>query len=255
MRRRMKQLRGGALRIFTAVYGIVIAVGATLVARDPSYFGNVGFLVLGTLLGIYPVFILEEIKRAREAKNLAKALFHELARAAGRCCFDFEEPWGRYVNTPVQMAIFRALKFVPDPPVIYPAVAPQIALLKDEAAQAIIDFYFSLDAWRRDLENATAEYQRVGGMELTPKDVKFLAKRLQQTLSPGKRALEALAPDIAAADEIERNALKEPDATFADKHPNAGKTIRERIAILLGTSELPAARGGSGGMTFGLRRK
>jgi hypothetical protein len=220
------------MRLFIIVYGIVVLAGAVVVARDPGYFGNVGFLVVGALLGIYPAFIIEEIRRARAAKNLAKALFHELANRVGRCCFDFEAPWRAYLQPQYEMNVLRLRKFVPEPPVIYPAVAPQIALLKADAAQAIIDFYIALAAWRREIENTADEFQHTReGVDIGP--VRLLARRLRRTLEPGERALEALARHVPAAAEIERNAMRDGDRLFPDAHPYAGKTVRERINLVL----------------------
>jgi hypothetical protein len=121
--------------------------------------------------------------------------------------------------------------------VIYPAVAPQIALLRDDAAQAIIDFYIALAAWQRAIEAAADEArQHIRPVPHGP--VRLLARRLRRTLEPGRRALEALAADVPNAEEIERSALKVPDSLFPDRHPNAGKTVRERATLMLnGTHE------------------
>src|SRR5687768_16418731 len=81
------------MTIFLSLYGVVIGVYAIFVVRDPGFFGNVGFLIFGALLGIYPVFILDEFNRWCASRNVAKALFQELAKLVGGCCFDFEAPW------------------------------------------------------------------------------------------------------------------------------------------------------------------
>ena len=73
------------------VLALSIAVGIAVVfPTERAFVGNVGVLVIGALLGILPVFIIDEINRARSARNVATALFHELAKwsvVAGR------HPW------------------------------------------------------------------------------------------------------------------------------------------------------------------
>lgn len=225
------------MRLFLWIYGCALAFGFAGVAYRPNYFGNVGFLVLGLLAGIYPAFIIEEIRRSREVKILTKALFHELANRVGRCCFDFEDPWHRQLKSRDSMDELRLRKFLPEPPIVYPAVAKEIPSLGDDVIQTIVAFYISLAAWRRDLENmATAA--RASGFEKISGDVaSFLALRLRQTLEPGRRALDALGRHVPNASEIERNAMRDGDQLFASAHPHAGKTVRERIHIYLKATE------------------
>jgi hypothetical protein len=219
------------VKIALGVYGIAILIAGVIVARDPGYFGNVGFLVIGALLGIYPIFVIEEWRRHVEARQIAKALFHELANRAGRCCFDFEDPWRAYLQQPEEMAVYRLRKFAPDAPVIYLALAPQIGLLDDDAAQAIIDFYIAHAAWQREVETAVRQYAEVRTVH--PGAVEMLAERLRRTLLPAQRALAALARRVPAADTIERHAMKHGDSLFPERHPHAGKTLSERIALAL----------------------
>jgi hypothetical protein len=216
---------------FNVYYGLAIGVAALVALYFfEGYLANVAFLVIGALLGIYPAFIIEERRRREEKQQLEKALFHELANRVGRCCFDFEDPWSNYLTRPESMDVFRLRKFVPEPPVIFPSVGARIALLEDEAAQALIDFYVALAAWKRDLEN-TAEQALAQPIPTTvnPSYVKFLARRLRQTLEPGQRALEALSKQVPGSEEIERNATRDGDRYFHWKHPNKGKLYRQRI--------------------------
>jgi hypothetical protein len=230
------------VRLFIIIYGIIVVVAWAIVAARPDYFGNVGFLVIGTAVGIYAAFLIEEYKRRREAKNTTRALFYELANRVGRCCFDFESPWAAFLSKHDPMSEFRLRKFLPEDPVIFPAVAPQIGLLDDSAAQAIIDFYTALAAWRRDLENIAdqARGALAIGSDVGSGATQLLAWRLRETLEPGQRALEALAGQVAGAAEIERNAMRDADRRFAGAHPNAGKTFRERIQLILTATGGPA---------------
>lgn len=52
----------------------MIAVAAAILVRDPGFVGNVGFIIFGALLGIYPVFIIDEVNRSRASRNVAKGL-------------------------------------------------------------------------------------------------------------------------------------------------------------------------------------
>lgn len=63
--------------------------------------------------------------------------------------------------------------------------------------------------------------------------VRLLAGRLQRTLRPGQKALEALASRVPRAEQIERDAMRNSDSLFPKDHPNAGKTVRERIELIL----------------------
>lgn len=59
------------MKIFLISYGIMVAVAAAVLVRDPGFVGNVGFLIFGAVIGIYPVFIIDEINRSRSARNVA----------------------------------------------------------------------------------------------------------------------------------------------------------------------------------------
>lgn len=69
--------------------------------------------------------------------------------------------------------------------------------------------------------------------EIPGKRVAFVAERLRRTLPPGRRALEALARHVPDAAEIERRAMQDGDDMFPDVRPNKGKTVRERIDLVL----------------------
>jgi hypothetical protein len=219
------------LSTLITAYGLGLLIAGALLARDSGFLGNIGFLLIGAVLGIYPAFIIDEVNRARRKRNLTKALFHELINRAARCCFDYEAPWQPYLRAPPKMPAFQVRKFIPEPPVIYPSVAADLALLDDDAAKAIIDFYIALAAWRRDIENLVDEAHPRG---LIDEDgMRLLGMRLRQTLEPARRALEALTRGVANAPEIERDALNNLDAIFPDQHPNAGVPLRERLELAM----------------------
>jgi hypothetical protein len=178
-----------------------------------------------------------QVHRERaELENMKKALFHELANRVGRCCFDFEHPWHQHLEVLDAMKVFRLRKFVPEPPVIYPAVAPKIGTLEDDEAQAVIAFYIALAAWRRDIENNADEFQQQGNEDVDEVRIRHLALRLRETLEPGHRALNTLSRYVPDAKRIEIEALKDADKRWRQLHPNAGKPIRERITIMLNST-------------------
>jgi hypothetical protein len=131
------------------------------------------------------------------------------------------------------MTVLRLRKFAPEPPIIYPALASQIGALTDEEAQAVINFYIALGAWRREVESVADEFQEHRQRLVDPERLSLLARRLRRTLAPGKRAIATLAKYVPAAEEVERNAMSDGDLLFPRAHPNAGKTVRERIDLIL----------------------
>lgn len=224
------------MTLFIWAYGIALVAGAAFVIHRPDFVGNVGFLILGAAASIYPGFLIEHLRRRRDTKTLARAIHCELANRVARCCFDFESPWKALLTQQTDMPAFRLRKFTPEPPIIYPAAAAQIAMLEG-AASAIIEFYIFLAAWRRDIENTVKEMEgsRANQSQLSP-----LAKRLRQTLRPGLDALQALRGQVPNAEQVERDAIAGLDRLSKD-HPNKGKSLRERIEIALSETEQSAA--------------
>ena len=226
--------------LFMVAFGVLALTIGVYAAFRPDYFGNVGFLIIGATLGVYPVFVVEEYRRRQQHRALSRAIFHELADRAARCCFDFENPWHSYLSHPQEMAVRRLQKFAPVMPVIYPAAGIALGTLK--SAQPIITFYYFLSAWKRDIE-ATVEDCIRRDSPVGTQDVAFLAKRLLQTLLPAMNALRVLGDTIGDSDVIEREAISELDRLFPNSHPNAGKTIQERIEVLLTNATIRTGTG------------
>jgi hypothetical protein len=67
--------------------------------------------------------------------------------------------------------------------------------------------------------------------------MRFLAKRLRQTLGPGDRVLEKLGTKVHNPEEIAKAAIAERDRLFPADHPNRGKPVRKRIALMLATTK------------------
>lgn len=195
-----------------------------------DFLTNVGFLVLGTLIAIFTTILSERIRRPAQGRDLAQTLYEELADRVARCCFDYEAPWQSYlsIGVPGSMSSFRLRKFSPEPPIVFPAVASQLAILEGGAPQALIRFYYCLAAWKRDVDNLASEIH-VNGGALTSDGCQFLAKRLKQTLRPGLNALEILGRRVEGWERIDAAAIAGYDE-YGD-HASAGRTLRERLSI------------------------
>src|SRR5688572_9660703 len=124
----------------TVIYLAVAAIaGAILAVGTKEYVANFGFLVFGALIGTGSVFFIEELRREREKTTMTLSLFYELANRVARCCFDFEDPWHKFLARAESMDEFRLRKFISEPPIIYPAVAPQLSMLEEGAPLAVMD--------------------------------------------------------------------------------------------------------------------
>jgi len=133
---------------------------------------------------------------------------------------------------PKDITVFRLRKFLPDDPAIYQSAGAQIVLLKGVALTAIIQFYQFHAAWQRDVRNIADECQGEG-KAVSAAQVKFLARRLRQTLEPGLAALGEMAKQVLSADQFAADSIAAGDNLFPQDHPNAGKPLRERIRLIL----------------------
>lgn len=221
-------IRNRTALLYSTLSLVALMFALVLIARN-DFLTNVGFLVLGALIAVWTTLLSEELKRPRQARDLARALYEELADRVARCCFDFEAPWQTYAVRPEGMGTFRLRKFSPEPPIVFPATAGQLALLGNEAPQALIRFYYCLAAWKRDLDNIALEVTE-SNEALHPDVIRFLAIRLRQTLAPGMRALEALAPMVDGYTQIEATAISGYDEL---RNQPTTQTLRDRIRTLI----------------------
>ena len=220
-------------------FGLVSLIVFTVAASRPGPLQNFGFLGVGVLIGIFSAFLIEEYKRVRDKENLTVALFQEVVNRVAGCCYDFETPWKDFYLKPRDTEVLRVAKFAPEAPVIYPAVASQIAALDRNAVRAIIHFYTFLAAWRREIQDVVARYSAAAALRVPQIDVARLASRIRMTLEPGYEALALLGPQVPDAEQIELEAIAVLDRLFPESHPNAGKPLRERIEIVLRETEPP----------------
>ena len=232
--RRNKELLG--LAVVMAAF-LAFSIAMMMIS---AFLTNVGFLILGGLLAVFASLLSETIKRPAQARDLARALYEELADRVARCCFDFEAPWqGYFLKTNRDtMHWFRLRKFSPEPLVIFPSAASQLALLGDDAPQALIRFYVRLAAWKRDVDNLAESLAQRSDIERAAETrddslemLRFLAQRLRQTLAPGLRALQALGPLVEEHARIEATAIAGYDEIRVG--PPGSRTLRERVGRLI----------------------
>lgn len=213
-------------------FWIAIAFGfaVAMFYLDQPFLANVAFLTIGVLLAIIIDLSREAIRRPRQARDLARAIYEELANRVARFVFDFEDPWSKWIDEkncrPGEVSELRLRKFMPIPPVIYPATAAQMSLLQDGAQQAIILFYVSLAVYIQDMKDIADHCQR-NNIDVPLDRVAFLAGRLHRTLSPGLEALEKLSEMVEGHEKIDAAAIRQADSLF--KHERANLTLRQRI--------------------------
>lgn len=206
----------------------VVATGI-LWWRGDSTAVNVGFLIVGGTLTALVTLAIERARRDSLVLDLASALYIELADRAARCCFDYESPWREYVDMPVAMTVLRLRKFVPLKPVIYLSCASQLPTLEEyapDAPQQLIQFYFRLEAWRRDAENVADSSDRQNH-NVRVEATEFLARRLGQTLVPALAALKSLSPLVQRHLELDANAIAPYDAE--SNVPRSKELLRQRM--------------------------
>lgn len=218
--------------------GIALIFGLAMYALDQSFAANVAFLVAGALVATITQLVSESGRRIQQGRDLARALYEELANRVARCVFDFELPWEKWVDektcAPNEVDLVRLRKFIPVPPTIYPATASQLALLEGSAPQAIIRFYVALAVYRQDMEDVANHCQRNDLSHVPPKLVAFLAERLRRTLAPGLAALKELSKMVEGYERIEADAIRDPDNLFP--HKRAHQTLRQRLEYYVNES-------------------
>src|SRR6478672_6012274 len=141
-----------------AVTAVILVGPVYLAVHGDGKPANTVFLILGALLAVLGTRISAWLKKPADEADLARAIHTELADRVARCCFDYESPWHEYGIQPAVIDSNRLRKFAPYEPIVYPALAGQIAMLPDQPLQCLLKFYFRLAAWQRDAENTADAY-------------------------------------------------------------------------------------------------
>jgi hypothetical protein len=207
-----------------AIVGLLSAAGA-----HPAAWGVVGTIVGALISAGVGSWTAREIYRRqheKEARDLAVSLHAELADRAARCVSDYLVPWKQIVAmagrkkkiTPAWIAKFR-----PADPVAYPGVAAKIGLLPAQAIFPVLQFYFRLDALRREIDAVTADFGPNDEIHrINPGRVVIVARRLQSCIGPALTALDRLNVDTWKAVEHEA----------ASTYPHlrdSGKSLRKAL--------------------------
>jgi hypothetical protein len=225
---------------------IVVMIPASIATGDAikssDWIGFAGNVVAGAMTLIAATFAWFAVKRQIDAQtqaeatkrelqktDLARILYAELTHLVARCCFDSERPWKAFWQgsvRPDEMDVARLRRFTPSVPVIYLATAEQLALL-GSAAQVLMEFHYRLSALRREIENFT---DGASTKLIEVKAVQLVGLRFRQTLRPGLKALESLAPLVHDPESIEALAR----ALYYEARPeeDRNKTLRQRIIEL-----------------------
>jgi hypothetical protein len=196
---------------------------------------NIAFLIIGCLLALATTFAVEWKKRVERTQELSRILHAELSDLVGRCCFDFESPWQKILqsgSTAVKQNVVWIQKFLPGTPTIYRAVASELPMLGDGVTLDLIHFHYRLEALRREIQNIVED--KTSENTMTPLEDSALRKvalRFKQTLPFGLKALEQLSKDNPDAEKTETRAINLYDE-FRDV-PKPEGSLRDRIRALL----------------------
>ena len=122
-----------------------------------SDLGKFIWLFAGAFIGFLATLVVDYFRHKREKKQVTIAVYTELANRLARCTHDHINPWGEAWDTDKakDFAASRSnisLKtFLAQAPMVFPSLGASVALLDTKAISPLIDFYFHLDAWNRDL--------------------------------------------------------------------------------------------------------
>jgi hypothetical protein len=226
-----------ALVILVLVNSIIFLAGAVAIASmisaagaHPAAWGLVG-AIIGALLsagvGRWTAKDLFRRQHEKEARDLAISIHAELADRAARCVSDYIHPWKEVkamVGRTNKGTSSWVAKFRPADPVVYPSVAGKIGLLPAEAIFPVLQFYFRLDALRREIDGLTADFEPNQEIYRTHAfRIKLVADRLHSCIEPALKALEQLKVDTGEA--VER------EAAMTYQHlRDSGKSLRNALA-------------------------
>jgi hypothetical protein len=205
--------------ILFGINALLFAAGVTAIASWLSATGGAHqafWTLMGTIVGSASAFFITRhvaaFNRQNEANDIATSLHAEIADRAARCLNDFIAPW-RTFREPAEDTKLRPRswigKFRPVDPIVYPSIGAKLGLLKPEAVFPVVQFYFRLDALRRELDLLLEDedYGAEGKFAKTRGRLRLIATRFQSTLGPALLALEKLnVPNAARIEEEARNA-------------------------------------------------
>ena len=181
----------------------------------------------------------EERLRAQEIAALKASIYSDIADRAARCLNDYISPWRDLRSDDRWLTAERVEMFRPATPVVYPAIAGKVGLLKAEVLVPVTQFYFRLDALSHAIESLIGILRQ---QPVTPTleslrqlRVKDIKERLQSCCKPAANALERLA--VPEADAIHR------EVTSPHVYPILNKYLRDSGSSLLEALRNPPEKG------------
>lgn len=202
----------GCLAVYLILSVGVIAIVAMLSGpgAHPAAWAAIG-TISGTLIGAFGALYvgrhLERQRSEKEKRTIAASLHAELADRAARCANDYVAPWRDiHQSKPPTKALDPdwVEKFRPVEPVVYPRVADKLGILPVDALFSVVQFYFRLDAVRREIDSIVRDFSP--GADIQKLDyprLRRVALRLHEALAPALKALERLNVDRASDIEAE----------------------------------------------------
>lgn len=218
----------GLLLLATLFLGLFLALRLW---RPIESLGTLGDVVVGGVVALAASYYIEQSRRGQLGRDLAAALYYELANRVARCVVDFNDPWSaRWENPPKHLTRFAPGKFVPEQPVVFNSNADKMALLPEEVPGALMGFYFRLMTVGRDIANAGEEGAAAISYNIGEGNMKLIARRFGATLIPGKAALVALARYVPKHAAIEAEALDTMDPEKLEFKRTRREHLDEQIA-------------------------
>jgi hypothetical protein len=196
----MRALLIGTAALFSLnviLFGIGITAVVALLSDNgihPS-----GWTLMGVLLGAGGTFIvtrrIARENRLMESNDIAVSLHAEIADRAARCLNDYLAPWSKFEQPDYDQEAVPEFswvgKFRPVDPVVYPAVASKLGLLKPDALFAVVQFYFRLRAVQREIDGILSDQKFAEEKEFKKvrRRLVLVARRFHATLEPASLAL------------------------------------------------------------------
>ncbi len=173
--------------------------------------GTIVGAVAGGGVGYYLSVRLDDRRREMEGKDVAVAIYAEIADRVGRCLNDYIFPWTvpgeemiRIEAIPIAERRSDVAKFMPQELRVYPELASRLALIDVDAQTALISFDYAHHAWGRDLSEYVG-YAEQEGPALV-RILHLINNRMIPVLTRGLRVLDLLATTVGQekARDIER---------------------------------------------------
>jgi hypothetical protein len=200
----MKALLLATLALLFIASVIVVAQKTAIVALLSSAVNPLLATMIGAIVGFFLAKLLDWGRRRKEAADVTRSLYDEIADRAARCLNDYVDPWRAYEKSK-DMKAARIGKFRPAQPVVYPAVAAKLGLIKSHALFSVIFFYFRLDAVRREIDDVTKAFKHDDDLlKLDPDRLELVKRRLHETFEPAVESLEKL--DFGGSERIDAEA-------------------------------------------------